>query len=47
MNTTAKTVSTGSMESVKDNAVMYVKTVDKTTDAGKIAISVAYVLVSE
>ncbi len=47
VNTTAKTVSTGSMESVKDNAVMYVKTVDKTTDAGKIAISVAYVLVSE
>lgn len=47
MDTVSKTVSTGSMDSVKDNADIYVKTIDKTTDAGKIAVSVAYVLVTD
>ena len=43
----SKTISTGSIESVKDNEVIYVNTADAVTTAKGYAISVAYVLVND
>ena len=47
VHTVSETINTGVMEDVADNAQIYVKTVDKTTDAGKIAVATAYVLVAD
>ena len=47
VHTDSKTISTGSIESVKDNEVIYVKTADAVTTAKGYAISVAYVLVND
>ena len=47
IHTDSKTVNTGSMESVKDNATLYVKTVENDSTAKGYTVSVAYVLVND
>ena len=47
VHTDSKTVNTGSIESVKDNATLYVKTVENDSTAKGYTVSVAYVLVND
>ena len=47
LHTVSKTVTVGSVNDIPDNAPIQVKTVNKVTDAGKIAVSVAYVTIAD
>ena len=47
VHTDSKTVTTGSLESVVDNAQIYVKTVEQATTANGYAVATAYVVVAD